>query len=73
VTDRERTSAKAGIVTLFDRRIEGVHVDMDDLARVLHRPLPYHGGNEKGTFSFSLVVRREARAPVLVKRSRRPD
>jgi hypothetical protein len=32
VADRERAAAKAGIIALFDRRIEGVHVDMDDLA-----------------------------------------
>jgi N-acetyl-anhydromuramyl-L-alanine amidase AmpD len=32
LADRERASTKAGIIALFDRRIEGVHVDVDDLA-----------------------------------------
>jgi hypothetical protein len=30
--DRDRLPAKRRIVALFDRRVEGVHVDMDDLA-----------------------------------------
>jgi hypothetical protein len=33
VADSDRTAPKLGIVALFDRRIEGVHVDMNDLAR----------------------------------------
>jgi len=32
VADRQGTAPKAGIIALFDRRIESVHVDMDDLA-----------------------------------------
>jgi hypothetical protein len=32
VADRNRPPAKRRIVALFDRRIEGVHVDVDDLA-----------------------------------------
>jgi hypothetical protein len=31
--DRDRLAAQLGMVTLFDRGEEGVHVDMDDLAR----------------------------------------
>ena len=33
VADSDRTAPKLGIVALLDRRIEGVHVDMNDLAR----------------------------------------
>jgi hypothetical protein len=32
VVDRNRASPKRRIVALFHRRIEGVHVDVDDLA-----------------------------------------
>src|SRR5712671_1799349 len=32
VADSDRTATKLGIIALFDRRIEGVHVDVDDLA-----------------------------------------
>jgi hypothetical protein len=32
VAHGQRSAAQAGIVALFDRRIEGVHVDMDDFA-----------------------------------------
>jgi hypothetical protein len=47
--DRDRLSLKLCIVALLDRRKEGVHVDMDDLAGGLvghgriflsYRPLP---------------------------------
>jgi hypothetical protein len=30
--DRDRTPSKLRIVALLDRRVESVHVDMDDLA-----------------------------------------
>jgi hypothetical protein len=30
--DRDRLAAQLGIITLFDRRVERVHVDMDDFA-----------------------------------------
>ena len=33
VADSDRTAPKLGIIALLDRRIEGVHVDMNDLAR----------------------------------------
>jgi hypothetical protein len=29
--DGDRLASQAGIVALFDRRVESVHVDMDDL------------------------------------------
>jgi hypothetical protein len=31
-TDSDRSSPKFWIVALLDRRIEGIHIDMDDLA-----------------------------------------
>jgi len=30
--DRDRLAAEFRIVSLFDRRVEGIHVDVDDLA-----------------------------------------
>jgi hypothetical protein len=33
VTDRDRATPQLRIVALLDRRIERVHVDMDDLAQ----------------------------------------
>jgi hypothetical protein len=30
--DRDRLTLERRIVALFDRRVEGIHVDMDDLA-----------------------------------------
>jgi hypothetical protein len=40
--DRDRLAAKVRIVPLLDRRLESVHVDMDDLplAFHVHRALP---------------------------------
>ncbi len=35
VSDRDGLSTQLGIVTLFDGRKESVHVNVDDLARVL--------------------------------------
>jgi hypothetical protein len=32
VADGDRTSAQTGIIALLDRRVEGVHVDMNDLS-----------------------------------------
>jgi hypothetical protein len=31
--DRDRLAAQIRIIALLDRRIEGIHIDMDDLAR----------------------------------------
>ena len=31
--DRDRFAAQFRVVALFDRRVERIHVDMDDLAR----------------------------------------
>ncbi len=39
--DGDREPAQLGIVALLDRRIESVHVDMDDLA--VRTALPGHG------------------------------
>jgi len=39
VADRDGPTLEGGIVALLDRRIEGVHVDVDDLANppLVHR------------------------------------
>ena len=41
MTDRDRPAFESGVVTLLDGRIEGVHVDVDDLAD----PLSVHRGD----------------------------
>jgi len=33
ITDGDRPALEAYIIALLDRRVEGIHVDMDDLAR----------------------------------------
>ena len=33
MADGDRSAAKLGVVALFDRRIEGIHVDVDNLAQ----------------------------------------
>ncbi len=35
--DRHRLAAQFRIVALFDRRVKGIHIDMDDLAAGLGR------------------------------------
>ncbi len=43
MANRHRLTAQLGIVALFDRRIEGVHVDVDDLAPAHGAGLPDSG------------------------------
>ena len=51
--DRDRLAAQLRIVPLLDRRVEGVHVDVDDLA---YRPSTGHGGRALGRAAYRLLV-----------------
>src|SRR3546814_20078432 len=55
--DSHRPTPQMGIVALPDRRIEGVHIDMDDLAapRRLARIVPIPSARRRGEDGFRTV------------------
>ena len=51
--DRDRPAAQLRMVPLLDRGVEGIHVDVDDLAC---RPSTGHGGRALGRAAYRLLV-----------------